>query len=151
MLVWNVKFCIHFTTVKPEHRDILLHNTWSVSILHSWYFRVSPLHCCAFFSASWMICILYTQKIICIFYLYVFSMAVIFDHKQQKCDYFLTTIYLFRIKSIYIYFFFSWSHSDCHKSHWVSYHSNKVVIFKMYFSCLKWPNNTRGLSTFKFF
>ncbi len=33
-----------------------------VLILHSRCFRVSPLHCCAIFYASWGICRLYTQK-----------------------------------------------------------------------------------------
>ncbi len=41
-----------------------------------------------------------------------------------------------------------WSHSDCHKSHHISYHSDEVAIyfkFKTFFSSLKIPNSTRGL------
>ncbi len=87
------------------------------------------------FSALWMICRLYTQKLLSIFVFLRIS------HSIPMAVYFwpqTTQVWLFSLRPFS--FFESsprfcvcvcvcvWSHSDCHQSHQVSYHSDEVAI-----------------------
>ncbi len=94
-----------------------------------------------FFSASWMICRLYTQKILCIFAYFplISNGGHFWPRTTQVWLFFLRPFSFFESSpQFFIFFYFLWSHSDCHTSH---------QMFKNYlFFCLKWPNNTRGLN-----
>ncbi len=101
----------------------------SVSVLHSW--ECNPFIAVHSFSASWIICRLYTRKMICIFvFLHIshsFPMAVIFHREQHKCDNIVLRPFSFFWLSPQFFFL---SHSDCHKSHQIFYHSDEVAVLK---------------------
>ncbi len=95
---------------------------------------VSPLHYSAIFhfSALWGICRLCTQN--CSVFLifltqfpfisYVWSFLTE-DHECDNLFFYAHLIYPNHALNLFLC-----SHSKCHKSHQVSYHSNEVVIFK---------------------
>ncbi len=103
------------------------------------------------FFASWMIYRLYTHKKISVF-LYFSILPIHFQWRSFLTANNTSVTILFSDHLAfsnqvhdYFWFIFLWSYSDCHKSHQVVI---KVVSFRwssdfyIFFSGLKWPNNT---------
>ncbi len=91
-------------------------------------FEFHPFIAVQFFSALWQICRLYTQKCIVDFFPHFpfISYGRSFLTEDHECDYFFPA---HLTSSNHAFNFLLCSHSKCHKSHQVSYHSDEAVIF----------------------
>ncbi len=91
-------------------------------LYHTFNVLVSSLYCCVLFSALWLICRLY-KDCFCRIPIH-FLWSAIFDRRAQVWLFFLRPLSLLEPNPQFILC----SHSKCHKSYQVWYHSDEAVI-----------------------